>query len=375
MSTPPTPRDLPYGPGPVSYLIQMPEKKPSPLFALLRRGLLVVLFLLVMFNVWLFFLLAASLTDGSLQEKHYSGSESAREKVAVVRIDGVLMEGMIDYASRQIRTAAEDDDVKAVVLLINSPGGTVTASDRLHTQIMDLKDGKWPRQKAGKPIVVQMTSIAASGGYYIAAPAQTIFAEPTTVTGSIGVYANFFNVHKLAEKHGVEFKMFSRGELKGGGSPFHPMTSEQEHEWSELIEHSYQQFQKIVADGRGPRLKYKLREEITLTDSKGKPYVRRIADGGVFTAEQALKFGLVDKIGRLRDAIAAAENLAGLQNARVITYARPVTLSEALLGIQAPPPPAAVHLDHLPGLTRQLWFLTPGYELSGVKLPLGEVMK
>jgi protease IV len=370
MSTPPVPRELPFGPGPVTYLIQTPEKKSSFLTSLLRRVFFTVLLLVFIANIWLLLILQAYLTAGGLEEKHYSGEEDSKAKIAVIRIDGVLMEGLTDHAARQIRTAAQDDDVKAVVLQINSPGGTVTASDRLHMQIMDLKDGKWPKQKAGKPIVVQMTSIAASGGYYIAAPAQTIFAEPTTVTGSIGVYASLVNVHKLAEKHGVEFKMITRGELKGSGSPFIPMKPEQEHEWEEMIENSYRQFQKVVNDGRGNRLKHKLRDEITLTDQNGKPYIRRLADGGVFTAEQALKFGLVDKIGRLRDAIAEAETLSGVTKAKVITYARPLSWMDVLLNLKVQEQPATLSLDQVPGFSRQVWFLTPGYELAGVQVPI-----
>jgi protease IV len=369
MSTPPTPRELPYGPGPVTYLVQLPEKKPSVLFRWLRRLLLAGLFLLIVCNVWLFLILQAILTADTLEEKHYSGSATSHTKVAVIHIDGVLLEGLTSFAAKQIKTAALDDEVKAVVIQINSPGGTVTASDYLHKYIMDLKEGKWPKQKTGKPVVVQMTSIAASGGYYIAAPAQTIFAEKTTLTGSIGVYASLFNVHKLAEKHGVEFKMFSRGELKGSGSPFFPMTPDQEHEWNELIDHSYKQFQEVVTEGRGKRLKYKLRDSIELTDSKGEKYTRRLADGGVFTADQALQFGLIDKIGRLRDAIAEAESLASITNAKVITYARPVTWTDVLLNLKAPEPPS-VQLDQVPGFSQRLWYLTPGYELAGVKLPL-----
>jgi protease-4 len=371
MSTPPlpAPKDLPFGPGPVTYLIQLPEKKPSALGAFLRRFFVAVFLILFLFTIGLLLLLLGSLTEGSLDEKHYAGTVTDTNKVAIVRVDGVLMEGMTEYVTKQLKTAAHDDHVKAVVLQINSPGGTVTASDQLYHHVLDLKEGKWPKQSAPKPVVVQMTSIAASGGYYIAAPANTIYAEETTLTGSIGVYASLFNVHKLAEKHGVEFKMFAKGELKGSGSPFYPMTAEQEHEWSEMLEHTYQHFQKIVNAGRGPKLKYKLRDPIELTDSKGQKYTRRLADGGVFTAEQALKFGLIDKIGRLRDAITEAQTLAGLSHSKVITYAKPVTVMDALLGVKTSEPPS-VQLDQVPGMSARIWYLTPGYELSGVKVPL-----
>src|SRR5207253_496443 len=134
---------------------------------------------------------------GRLTEKLYAGPATASDKVAVVRIEGVLLEGLTGFAQKQLDRAAADTSVKAVVLRINSPGGTITASDDLHRRITDLRDGNAPKNTAPKPVVVSMGSLAASGGYYIAMPAGTLFAERTTLTGSVGVYAALPNATEL----------------------------------------------------------------------------------------------------------------------------------------------------------------------------------
>src|SRR5206468_2403943 len=133
-----------------------------------------------------------------LTERLYSGSASAKDKIAIISLDGVIAEGLLGFVHKQIDQAAKDNSVKAVVLRINSPGGSITASDDLHRRLIELRDGNKARKTTGRPLVVSMASLAASGGYYVAMPAQTLVAERTTLTGSIGVYASFPNVKKLA---------------------------------------------------------------------------------------------------------------------------------------------------------------------------------
>ncbi len=165
------------------------------------------------------FNVGASEDDGlAIKEKHWSGSANASDKVAVINIEGVLIDEAMGYTKKQIEKAGKDSSVKAVVVRINSPGGTITASDEIYRKLSELRDGNSPRypadQQKPKPLVVSMGPMAASGGYYIAMPAKYIFAERTTTTGSIGVYASFINIHKLAEDHGVHMELVKAGKVK-----------------------------------------------------------------------------------------------------------------------------------------------------------------
>src|SRR5262249_34174998 len=187
------------------------RSRPSAIGTLFRwfRGLVVaasltlnclIIFLVVGLLVWGF-----GISDEVyLRERFLSGKKEAKDKIAVVVIDGVIMEGMTTYASKQIEVAAADEHVKAVVVRINSPGGSITASDDLHGRLRELHNGKPEKKRSPKPLVVSMASLAASGGYYIAMPAEHLVAERTTITGSIGVYAAFPNVAKLAKAYGVK---------------------------------------------------------------------------------------------------------------------------------------------------------------------------
>jgi protease-4 len=370
------PRELPVArPTRGSYGPPPPTAFGSLLSWIFRTLLLVSIF----FNVVFLFLYLPDtmLGTSSLTEKYHSGEASATDKVAIVRVDGSIVEGLMGYASSQLRDAARDDRVKAIVLAINSPGGSVTASDQLHKQIIDLRDGKWEKPSGSrsnaKPVVVAMESIAASGGYYIAAPAQSIFAEPTTITGSIGVYIPILDLHELADKYGVKMHIVKKGELKASGSMFKEFTPAEREEFDEQIEATYQRFMKIVKDGRGAKLKVGLREELQVPSlvTEGKTIVRRVADGGIYTPEQALQYGLIDHIGYTEDAIAEAKKLAGITSAKVITYNRPITFGESFLGISSNRPDEGLNLSRIPGMTARMWYLTPGYELTDVRVPMG----
>jgi protease-4 len=322
---------------------------------------------------------ADAYANAPLNETFHSGKADAKDKIAIIRINGVLMEGLLNYPQKQIEQAVEDKEVKAVVLRINSPGGSITASDDLHRRIVQLRDGKTPGKDAPKkPVIVSMGSLAASGGYYIATPGQTILAERTTMTGSIGVYSAFPNVKGLADQYHFSLITIKQGKIKDSGSPFKEMSDEERRVWQDMVDHAYLQFIEVVEDGR-PNLKSKLLDEFEITPSpdqlklahpqpKGS-YKRYRADGGIFTADKAKELDLIDQIGYLDDAITVAQKAAGLgQDYRVIQYERVKSTLERLLDVQAKPPNTGL-LDPgqvKNGLVPRLWYLMPGCEASGI---------
>jgi protease-4 len=318
-----------------------------------------------------------------LTEQHYSGKSGAGDKVAVISLDGVILEGLLGYARKQIEQAANDHHVKAIVVRINSPGGSITASDELHRKLLELRDGNDKKNRDPRPLIVSMGSMAASGGYYIAMPGQTIFAEPTTVTGSIGVYTSFPNVKALADNYGVKMNTIKQGQIKDSGSPFAEMSPHEREVWQDMVDDAYQRFVKIVEKGRPMLAGGKLLQELTIVPlnakpdflKKGekiaKPYTRYLADGGVWTAENALKYQLIDKIGTLDDAIQSAHDAAKLGDSyEAIKYERPSTLADMLgLGAQSHVGTSGTVLDPArlqAGFMQRMWYLTPGAETSAL---------
>jgi protease-4 len=201
----------------------------------------------------------------------------------------------------ELEKAAEDDRVKAVVLRINSPGGTVTASDILYHEIKRFKE----RRKV--PVVASILDVGASGGYYVALAADRIVAHPTTVTGSIGVLMLTVNSSGLLEKIGVSADYITSGPRKDMGSPFRALTPEERAIFQDVIDRLYGRFVGLVA------------RERRLDESR----VRSFADGRIYTAPEALSLGLVDRIGYLEEAIALAKEAAATPEAKVVTYHRP----------------------------------------------------
>lgn len=306
-------------------------------------------------------------------EKYNSGSRAATDKIAIVHLDGVLMEGMLDFVHKSIDKAAADKNVKAVVFRVNSPGGSMTASDELYRRLVRLRDGDKAKNTAAKPIVVSMASVAASGGYYVAVTGKPLFAERTTMTGSIGVYASFPNVSGLSKDWKISMNLIKQGEIKDSGSPFKEMTPKERQVWQDLVDTAYNQFLAVVETGR-PNLKGKMLEPITMTPVQAGPpgkekaadYQRYRADGGVFTADKALQLGLIDQIGVLEDAIQEAKKQANLgDDYKAIDYEKPKTLW-TLINAEGR---ASNLLDPArlkEGLAPRVWYLTPGYELGGL---------
>ena len=209
------------------------------------------------------------------------------DKVAVLPITGVIADP--DATIDQLKKFAKDGSVKAIVLRINSPGGGVGPSQEIYEEVRKLK-GK-------KPVVASMGAVAASGGYYIACGAQKIYANPGTITGSIGVIMQFVNVKDLIEKIGVKGFAVKSGELKDTGTPLRDMTPEERQYLQGVIDNVFGQFVNAVAEGR------KLEVEA----------VRKIADGRIFSGEQAKALGLVDVLGNQEDAVAEAGRMAKIE--------------------------------------------------------------
>ncbi len=380
---PPAPTPSPAPPAP-HYSPAPPAGGPSPLGCLLGISLLVnVLAVGVLAIVCLGMLTFRSLgTSSSDIESYHSGSRNALDKIAIVSIDGFILEGFLSHAHKEIEQAARDNRVKAVVLRINSPGGSITASEDLHRRIVRLRDGDEDRDRPAKPVVVSMGSIAASGGYYIAVPGQRIFAEPTTITGSIGVYASFPNVQALGQKLGFTMTTIKAGEIKDSASLFEalPMAPKERQVLQDMVNESYGRFLDVVSKGRKPLTRVKLLERFnvqplrpdpqdTTQPGPAAPYRRYRADGGAFSASKARELGLIDSVGDLEDAIAAAAELAELESSsyRAVEYHKPKTLTDLLLGQQSRPGPAASLLDadRLQNALRpRIWYLAPGHEAA-----------
>jgi protease-4 len=261
-----------------------------------------------------------------------------RDKVLLLDLAGVLAEEpiftlesrpqvpLLARVREELEKAEADDRVRAVVLRINSPGGTVTASDVLYHEITRFKE----RRKV--PVVASILDVGASGGYYVALAADRIFVHPTTVTGSIGVLMLTVNASGLLEKIGVGASYVKSGEFKDMGSPFRALRPEERALFQDLIDRFYGRFVELVARSR----------------KVDEARVRAIADGRVYTAAEALSLGLVDRIGYLEDAISAAKTTAGITEASVISYHRPRQYRATIYSSATEPAPAA----GLPDLAR-----------------------
>jgi protease-4 len=214
------------------------------------------------------------------------------DKVALIRVEGTILDSKdtID----QIKDFTKDPSTKAIVLRIDSPGGAVAPSQEIYEEVR--------KAIAKKKIVVSMGSVAASGGYYIASPASRIFANPGTLTGSIGVIMEIPNFEGLMNKLGIKTEVVKAGRHKDIASIFRGMKKEDREILQGVLDNVHEQFITAVANGR------KMLPED----------VRKIADGRVFTGEQALKAGLVDELGNLEDAVKAAGRLAGIKGEPVV---------------------------------------------------------
>ena len=250
---------------------------------------------------------------------------SADQTVAVIPVTGIILDSTERRFRRDLRAAADDDDVKALVVTVSSPGGTVTDSNQMYHALLDFK-----AEREGVPVVVHMDDIAASGGYFLACAADEIVAEQTTITGSIGVLLSYPQLSEFADKTGIRYRT-----IVADGSPKKDFLDT----WTEpdaedmaavraLLNDQYDLFRKVVEDARG--------EAIAAAGSS----LDEAASGAVFLGPRARDMGLVDTIGFLDDAIASAATRAGLSDPRAVRYDPPPSLLQSLglggVGVTSP---------------------------------------
>jgi len=250
----------------------------------------------------------------------FSGCTVGRGKVAVIQLSGTIadsgQQGLLlttggispQQVREYLRKAESDGGVKAVVLRINSPGGSAAASQEIASEIRRFKE------VTSKPVVISMGDMATSGGYYISAYADRIVANPSTLTGSVGVISQFIYIEGLLEKLGLGLETIKTGKHKDMG--IQPLTEEQRQIMQDITDELYEQFVVAVAEGR----------HLPVAE------VRQLATGQLYTGVQALNLGLIDKLGSLETAIELASSLAGIATPNIEEYSPPASFFERLLG-------------------------------------------
>lgn len=246
------------------------------------------------------------------QELERKGSWASR-KIAILDITGDITDGDIGFFGGNVtkpsevaailRLIEQDPKVSAVLLRINSPGGEVSATDTIYHELMELK------RRKGIPIYASCRSLACSGAYYIAASADKIYCQPTSIVGSIGVIARIPNFKELAGKVGYSETIFKSGVMKDMGHPLKDMSKEERDVFQNLVNHHYERFLDCVINSRGKKVGTRAK-------------LRKIADGRVYTSDNALKLGLVDEVAYLPDVVDKLAIEAGLTAYRVVTYHR-----------------------------------------------------
>ena len=243
------------------------------------------------------------------------------DRVAVIYVQGTMLSGSVpggfgyvtsEEISDYIQDAVEDDSVQAIVLRINSPGGSPAAAEEIVTEIKKA-------QEEGVPIVVSMGDVAASAAYYISAPTDMIYANPSTMTGSIGVIWTFQNLSAFYEEEGVEFHIAKSGEFKDMGGSWRGLSDDEKEYADSVIIEVYNSFVDEVATGRN----------LSRSD------VKDLADGRIYTGAKAKSLGLVDDFGNMYDAIEMAGELGGIEGEPTVIYMNRPTLSRLLFGSDA----------------------------------------
>lgn len=251
-------------------------------------------------------------------------------KIAIVDVDGLIYGGYVgagrfspvELVAQQLKRARQDPRVRAVLLRINSPGGEVLAADEIARAIEEFQE------KSGKPVVAAMEGLAASGGYYVAAPCRWIVANELTLTGSIGVIMQGYNYHGLLEKVGVKPMVFKSGRfkdmLRGSKAPGE-ILPEEEQMIQQLINDTFGRFKQVIAEGR--------RKAQQRNEGKGRKLDEtweELADGRVLSGKQAFDAGFVDELGSFRTAVSRAKDLAELADADLVRYQVPRSFTDFL---------------------------------------------
>ena len=254
--------------------------------ALIAAGVGVGIVVLFLGTVWVFM---AALSE--------EGLPTGGAKVAVVEIEGIIVDG--SAAVRELREHAENPSIKAVVLRVNSPGGVVAPTQEIFGAIQRAR-------KAGKPVVASLGAVAASGGYYVAVAADRIYANPGTLTGSIGVVMQLANLEGLLKKVGVEYVVVKAGAYKDVGNFARTMSPEERRMLQALLDDVYSQFVEAVSEGRGLE----------------KKDVLAFAEGRIYSGQQALALKMVDELGGFEEAVEAAGKLANISGRPKLVYPR-----------------------------------------------------
>jgi len=274
--------------------------------------------------------------EGELEEAVVAGESGP--KILMIAVAGALStqpdSGSFGLGGRESQTARlreevelalEDDEIAALVLRIDSPGGTVIASEMLYREVRRFKE------KTGRPVIAQMLGAGTSGAYYVAMAADEVRAYPSTVTGSIGVIIAGINVSGLMERFGVANQTITTGPFKDAGSPLRPMRPEERAQLEGVARDLFASFLDVVQAGR-PKLT--------------RARIEELADGRVYSASQALATGLIDAVGELPEAVEAAKRAAGIEgDARVVVYHRPGEEPENLFWARTPALPEAKAFD------------------------------
>ncbi|MEI6970719.1 MAG: signal peptide peptidase SppA [bacterium] len=251
----------------------------------------------------------------------YGGGDT---KVVRIPLKGVLVErddggpfysrGPVEIALRQIRAATADDEVKAIILEVDSPGGGLTASDLIYKALVDFRAGSPDRR-----VVALLGDIAASGGYYVTTAADYIVAHPTTITGSLGVIISKVNVKKLGDEYGVKLETIKSGRNKDILSPFADLSDEQRVVLQEVVDEMQGRFVGLVLKAR---------------PAVAKEVIPQLTDGRVYTSSKALEYKLIDEIGYWDDAVARTGSLLGVDEVKVVRYNEEFSFSALLAGAQ-----------------------------------------
>ncbi len=264
-----------------------------------------------------------NMLEGNLVEP---GTGFSPDRVAIIDVSGTIYdsnkpglfttgENPVAFFQEKLRAAKNDAKVKAVILRLNTPGGTVTASDEMYREVLRFK------QETHKPVVGLMMDVTASGGYYLACSSDQIVTYPTTITGSIGVIAELLNVKSALNRIGIETNDIVSGPNKDAGSPFATLTPEQRAIFQGLVDDFYHRFLTVVRTGR-PNIPPDQFAQLT--------------DGRVVTGEKAVTVGLADQVGDLHDAFELAQKMAGIKHADLIMYRRPLEWVNSPYAAQAP---------------------------------------
>ena len=314
---PPEPPQGPPPPPPVYYPPPGPPPRKRSGWSIFVR---IVLVLSILVNIFLFLALTGfaavfATGYGGMITEHVIRDSDAKEKIAVVSIEGIIYSSVARDVYNQLSVAARDKNVKAVIVRVNSPGGTVSASDRIYNEIRKF------RRQSGKPVIAFMEGLAASGGYYTSVACEKIIAEPTTVTGSIGVIAKYFVFEELLEsKLGITPITVKSGMRKDWPSSTRkPSPEELKYIEEKIVKPAYDRFLVVIIEGR----------QGLLTVDK----IRQLADGSIFDAAEARKEKLIDDVGYMDDAIDLVKSMASIADAKVVEYRRPLSLL-GILGVQ-----------------------------------------